>query len=115
MIKEELSKILNEGNDLIDQNGYEDYLQSPRYIEGGLDSPLDGPWNQAEILKQMLRAVTQGYASSGDIERGKEALNNLKMHVEQGHPDISTRENSRRDLVQFLEWAGTKLQSNKGM
>jgi len=110
IIKEELSKLLNERNDLIDYNGYENYLQSPRYIKGGLASPLDGPWNQAEILKQMLRAVTQGYASSGDIERGIEALNNLKMHVEQGHPDIPTRENSLRDLVEFLEWAGTKLQ-----
>ena len=110
IIKEELSKLLNERNDLIDYNGYENYLQSPRYIKGGLDSPLDGPWNQAELLKQTLRAVTQGYASSGDIERGVKALNNLKMHVEQGHPDIPTRENSLRDLVEFLEWAGTKLQ-----
>ena len=35
IIKEELSKLLNERNDLIDYNGYENYLQSPRYIKGG--------------------------------------------------------------------------------
>lgn len=110
IIKEELSKVLNESNDLIDHHGYKNYLQSPRYIKGDLKSPLDGPWNQAEILKQTLRAVAQGYASSGDVRRGMRALDNLKMHVEQGHPDISTEENSLRDLVEFLEWAETKLQ-----
>ena len=110
IIKEELSKVLNEGNDLIDHHGYNNYLQGPRYIKGDINSPLDGPWNQAELLKQTLRAVTQGYASPSDVRRGMRALNNLKMHVEQGHPDIPTRENSLRDLVEFLEWAETKLQ-----
>ena len=108
IIKEELSKIIKEGyqatgNDLIDYRGYGSYLQSPRFIRGDYSSPLDGPWNQAEILKQAL----DGRLSA---ERGLKALGNLKMQVEQGHPDIPTRENSLRDLKQFLEWAQTKLQ-----
>ena len=108
IIKEEFSKIINEGyaptgNDLIDYRGYANYLQSPRFIRGDISSPLDGPWNQAELLKQAL----DGRMSP---ERGLEALNNIKMHIEQGHPDIPTRENSMRDLLHFLEWAQTKLQ-----
>jgi len=108
IIKEELSKIMKEGynptgNDLIDYRGYANYLQSPRFIRGDMSSPLDGPWNQAETLKQAL----DGRLSA---ERGLKALNNIKMHIEQGHPDISPRENSIRDLNQFLEWAENKLQ-----
>ena len=108
IIKEELSKIMTEGytptgNDLIDYRGYATYLQAPRFIKGDYTSPLDGPWNQAETLKQAL----DGRMSA---ERGLEALNNIRMHIEQGHPDIPTRENSMRDLVEFLEWAENKLQ-----
>ena len=108
IIKEELSKIIKEGyeatgNDLIDYRGYTNYLQSPRFIRGDYSSPLDGPWNQAEILKQAL----DGRLSA---ERGMKALGNLKMQVEQGHPEISTNERSIKTLIEFLEWAETKLQ-----
>ena len=74
IIKEELSKLLNEFNDLIDYNGYENYSGASRYIKGGL-SPLDGIV-QAESLKQTLRAVTKDMLVS--YRRGVKALNNLK-------------------------------------
>ena len=108
IIKEELSKIIKEGytptgNDLIDYRGYATYLQAPRFIRGDYSSPLDGPWNQAEILKQALDGRLP-------VERGLKALGNLKMQVEQGHPDISTNERSIKTLIDFLAWAESTLQ-----
>jgi hypothetical protein len=110
IIKEELNAVMKEGytltgNDLIDYRGYKDYLQSRRFIRGDMNSPLDGPWSQAENLKQALDRRLSA-------ERGLEALNNIKMHIEQvpKHPDIPTLEKSRGDLEKFLEWAQIELE-----
>ena len=113
IIKEELSAIMEEpgmekkdfdfdsddnNNLLIDNHGYEVYLQAPLYIKGDFSSPLDGPWNQAEAVKQALRG-----GSGVDANRGLKAVNNLQMMTSQGHPSINP--NKKEEIMDFLQHA----------
>ena len=107
IIKEELSAIMEEplmektGNQLIDNDGYEVYLQAPLYIKGDFSSPLDGPWNQAEAVKQALRKVKTG--SGVDANRGLDAVNKLQMMTSQGHDSINP--NKKEEIMDFLQYA----------
>ena len=85
-------------NLLIDNHGYEVYLQAPLYIKGDFSSPLDGPWNQAEAVKQALRG-----GSGVDANRGLKAVNNLQMMTSQGHPSINP--NKKEEIMDFLQHA----------
>ena len=108
IIKEELSAVLNEDrNDLIDNHGWEYLLQSRRFISGDLSSPLDGPWNQAEILKHALRTKITGVGRVSS-SKGLEAIDNLQNMVSTGHPSINPK--SHEQLYDFLDWAFKELQ-----
>ena len=113
IIKEELSAIMEEPdmkkinfdfdsdknkNQLIDNHGYEVYLQAPLYIKGDFSSPLDGPWNQAEAVKQALRG-----GSGVDANRGLKAIGNLQQMTSVGHPSINP--NKKEEIMDFLQHA----------
>ena len=97
IIKEEYKKLLKERNDLIDDDGYENYLLSPRYITSDTMAPGD-PDNLAEIIKQALRG-------SMDPQRGMDAVFDLYSILADGHPQISSNPKSIADLEDFLDYA----------
>ena len=113
IIKEELSAIMEEpkqetifdekktGNQLIDNHGYETYLQAPYYIKGDFSSPLDGPWNQAEAVKQALRKVRTG--AGADANRGLEAIGKLQQMTSEGHDSINAEKTEL--ILDFLQKA----------
>ena len=113
IIKEELSAIMEEpkqetifdkketGNRLIDNHGYETYLQAPYYIKGDFNSPLDGPWNQAEIVKQSLRNKLSGVGD--DANKGLEAIRKLDQMTKEGHDSINAEKQGV--ILKFLQTA----------
>ena len=111
IIKEELNKVLLKENDLIEPDmygepGHRSYLISPRYISRGNGLPSE-PDYLADIVSQALMGT-------GDVsyQQGVQAAIDLLKIITspEGHPLITTKEESKNDIIDFLYYALDELQ-----
>ena len=111
IIKEELNKITLKENDLIEPDlygepGYRSYLISPRYIKKGNGLP-----NEPDYLADV---VIQALMGTGDVsqQEGVQAVISLYKIITspEGHPLITTKEESKNDIMDFLDYALDELQ-----